>query len=126
MRIPIFFLALLLSTPSAIAQTKTVIAGKPFKLHWAYSINPDCSSAGDAVIRITSPPANGSITVSRGGVFPTFPDSNVRSACNRRRVPGTIATYTARRGYTGSDTVSLEVIFPSGNQQQASYYLHVR
>ena len=126
MRIPAIFLILLLSALPAIAQTKTVIAGKPFRLYAAYSTNPDCSATGDVVIRVTSPPSNGSVSIGRGSVFPNFPESNVRSACNRRRVPGTIATYTARRGYAGPDSVSLEIIYPSGDQRQASYNLMVR
>jgi hypothetical protein len=126
MRIPMIFLIFLCSTQAAMAQTRTVIAGKPFKLYSAYSTNPDCSSSGDVVIRVVSPPSNGSVSIGRGGVFPTFPESNVRSACNRRRVPGTIATYTARRGYTGPDSVSLEIIYPSGQLRQKSYSLMVR
>lgn len=123
---PLIFLAFLLSTDAAMAQTKTVVAGKPFKLYSAYSTNPDCSSEGDVVIRIAAPPSNGSVAIGRSGVFPNFPASNVRSACNRRRVPGTIATYTARRGYTGPDSVSLEIIYPSGQTRQASYDIMVR
>jgi hypothetical protein len=120
------FLIILFSSQGAIAQTRTVIAGKPFKLYAASSTNPDCSSAGDVLIRVAEPPSNGSVSISRGSVFPDFPPHNVRSACNRRRVPGTVATYIARRGYTGPDSVSLEIIFPSGQQRQASYSLMVR
>ena len=109
-----------------MAQTKTVIAGKPFKLYTAYSTNPDCSAAGSPVIRVAAPPSNGSVSVARGSAFPSFPESNVRSACNRRRVPATIATYIARRGYTGPDSLSIEIIYESGQTRQASYDLMVR
>jgi len=120
------FAILLLSISTADAQTKTVIAGKPFRLDFAYSTNPDCATTGDVVIRVTSPPSNGSVAISKSSVSPNFPASNIRSACNARRVPGTIATYVARRGYTGPDTVSLEMIFPSGVHRQQTYYLMVR
>ncbi len=131
MRISLIFLIILFSSHlfsshAAIAQTRTVIAGKPFKLFSASSLNPDCSAYGDVVIRVVSPPSNGRVSIARGGVFPSFPPSNVRSDCNRRRVPGTTAIYTAQRGYTGPDSVSLEVIYPSGHQRQASYSLMVR
>jgi hypothetical protein len=126
MRSLLIFVILLLSTHTADAQTKTVVAGKPFRLDFAYATNPDCTSNGDVVVRVTSPPSNGSISISRSRVFPKFPASNIRSACNSRRVPGTIATYIARRGYTGPDTVSLEMIFPSGLHRQQTYYLTVR
>lgn len=126
MRFLVILTIVMLSAHSANAQTKTVVAGKPFRLDFAYSTNPDCTSTGDVVVRVTSPPSNGSVSIYKSSVFPNFPASNVRSACNTRRVPGTIATYTARRGYTGSDTVSLEMIFPSGLHRQQTYYLMVR
>jgi hypothetical protein len=36
------FLIILFSSHAAIAQTRTVIAGKPFTLYAASSTNPDC------------------------------------------------------------------------------------
>jgi hypothetical protein len=126
MRILSIFLMILFSSNAAIAQTRTVVAGKPFKLHEAYATNPDCSSVGDVVIRVVSPPSNGRVSIARGRVFPNFPPSNVRSDCNRRRVPGTIATYTAQRGYSGPDSVSLEIIYPTGLLRQTSHSIMVR
>jgi hypothetical protein len=67
MRIPAIFLLLLLSVQAAMAETGTVIAGKPFKLRAAYAASPDCSSVGEVAIRVTSPPGNGSIAFGRGG-----------------------------------------------------------
>ena len=125
-RIASICLIILFFTEAAAAQTRTVIAGKPFKLTSAISTNPDCTSAGDPVMRVTAPPANGSVSIGRGSAFPYFPESNPRSVCNRRRVPATVATYVARRGYTGPDSLSVEVIFPNGQLRQESYSLMVR
>jgi hypothetical protein len=126
MRILSVLLVILFSSNAAIAQTRTVVAGQPFKLHEAYATNPDCSSMGDVVIRVVSPPSNGRVSIARGGAFPRFAPPNVRSDCNRRRVPATIATYTAQRGYTEPDSVSLEIIYPTGDLRQTSYSLMVR
>ncbi len=43
-----------------------------------------------------------------------------------RRVPGATAVYTARRGYTGPDAVSLEYIWPNGVQRQVTFNIMVR
>ena len=126
MQIVAIFLIILLTTVGAEAQTRVAVAGKPLFLHSASSTNPDCSSAGDVVIRITSPASNGRVSIKRGGVFPAFSASDTRSACNRRRVPGATAMYTARRGYTGPDAVTLEFIWPSGVQRQVAYNIMVR
>ena len=120
MRIVSTVLIILLTTVGAEARTRVAVSGKPLLLPSAASTNPDCSSAGDVVIRITSPASNGSVSIKRGGVFPTF------YPCNRRRVRGTTTTYTARRGYTGPDTVTLEYIFPNGELRQVTYDIMVR
>lgn len=64
--------------------------------------------------------------ISRAGVFLNFPESNPRSACNRRRIPGTVATYIAQRGYAGPDSLSLEAIYPTGEMRQGSFHIMVR
>ena len=126
MRIASIFLIILFSTPTALAQTRNAIPGKPLILFRTYSTNPDCTSAGEVVIRVTEAPRYGRVSISRTGVFPNFPASNLRSACNRRRVPGTVATYVAQRGYAGPDSLALEAIYPSGEMRQGSYHIMVR
>jgi hypothetical protein len=126
-RIVLTVLIVLLSTAAAQAQRlKVAVAGKPLVLGKGVSVNPDCSSAGDFVIRVTSPPSHGSVSIRRAGVYPSFRASNRRSACNQRRVPGVTAVYVARRGYTGPDTVGLEYIGPSGSYRESTYNILVR
>jgi hypothetical protein len=116
----------LLSTHAATAQTRTAVPGKPLTLYRAYATNPDCTSSGDAVIRVTEASRYGRVLISRTGVFPRFSESNLRSVCNRRRVPGTVATYVAQRGYAGPNSVSLEAIFSPGELRQGSFTIMVR
>ena len=106
-------LALLLSLSAAHAQ-KVVASGRPLMLYQAWATNPDCTSAGTVVIRVAQPPEHGRVTIRQSGVFPRFPESNLRSACNRRRVPGVQAIYVSQRGYVGPDFTMLEVLFPAG------------
>lgn len=106
-------LVLLSSMASAQAQ-KLVASGRPLLVYQAYSTNPDCTSAGAVVARVTESPEHGRATIRNGGVFPMFAESNVRSVCNRRRVPGIVVTYVSQRGYVGPDFVELEVLYPNG------------
>jgi hypothetical protein len=112
-----------LSAQSPIAQTRTVIAGKPFNLHFCLSdqLRPQFFGRGRHPRHFAA--RQRQHRHWQGLHISEFSGINVRSACNRRNVPGTIATYTARRGFTGPDFFSLEVIYPSGQQQQASYHL---
>ena len=62
----------------------------------------------------------------RGSDFADFPESNARSACNRRRVSGVGIHYTAPRGYTGPDSVVVEMITPGGRLRRGTFNLYVR
>jgi hypothetical protein len=106
-------LGLLLSVGAAHAD-KLVVSGRPLILYRAGAANPDCSSAGNVVVRVAQAPEHGRVSIRHASLFPKFSESNPRSACNRRRVSGVEATYVSQRGYLGPDLVVLEAFFPEG------------
>lgn len=124
MRVVFAIVGLLLSITAAQAD-KAVASGRPLMLYHYYSTNPDCTSAGEVVMRVAQGPEHGRVSVRRAGIFPNFPVNNVRSACNRRRVPGVEAVYVSQRGYLGPDLVVLEVLSPSGRSLHVTVSIHV-
>ena len=113
---------------SAEAQTvinKTAIAGKPINIDSFYSVNPDCTSIGYTDVRLTSSPQIGTVSLKRGTVFPNFPANNVRNVCNTKRVASTQVWYTAPRGASGRDQLSVLAVFPSGNSRQVDFAITV-
>ena len=124
MRLALAVLGLLISIVSAHAG-KVVASGRPLMLYEAYSTNPDCSSAGAVVMRVSQAPEHGRVSIHSKGVFPRFPESNIRNACNRRRVPGMEATYVSQRGYLGPDMVILDVLFPGGAGRRVTVPIQV-
>jgi len=127
MHISVILAALLLFTAvEAKAATIHVISGKAVKLHFAYSINPDCTPVGEVTARVTQSPQQGRISVARVQDFPHFPSTNIRSVCNRRRVTGTMIQYVSPRGFIGSDYVGIEIFYPSGSLRQESFTIDVR
>lgn len=125
MRTLLVLVTLLVSASSAHAQ-RTVVNGKTIQLYFFASINPDCSSRGMPTINVTQQPQHGRVRVTRGNDFVTFPESNVRSVCNRRRVSGVGLHYTAQRGYVGPDSVGAEIISPSGGYRRGTFNVNVR
>lgn len=118
----------LVSVGSAQAWSinKTVVAGKTIVLAGYMSINEDCSSMGEVVVRITTQPTHG-VAVAKKGVFhPAFPRENVRSACNVRALPSLNLEYHAASDYTGSDYVSVEIIYPSGADKTEDFAIEVK
>jgi len=49
----------------------------------------------------------------------------VRSACNRRRVPGVEATYVSLWGYLARGTVVLEAVSPADRDVRCTVQTHV-
>jgi hypothetical protein len=46
--------------------------------------------------------------------------------CNSRRVAGVSAEYRPQRGFAGSDSFGLDVIYPGGAERLYSYALTVK
>jgi hypothetical protein len=120
------FISVIWPGGASAQATYNVAAGHQLRVLWAYSLNPDCSSLGQVVVRVTQQPQHGRIAVRNGHAFPTFASSNSRSVCNTRRVPGVEAYYQAPAGFTGFDSVGFEAIFPSGSYQQITRNIQVR
>ena len=131
MRIPtILASAAALLAPIAAAQaqsvTRAAASGMPLKLYFASSTNPDCTAAGQPTIKLVAAPQHGRTRISAARDFVTFRESNVRSVCNTRRVAGMSAHYVSQRGYTGFDSTTIEVIWPSGRLVRVTYNIAVR
>jgi hypothetical protein len=118
--------AFLLAPAVAHAQTLTAISGRPLKLNFSNTTNPDCSSGGEPVVRLTQAPQHGRVTIARTRDFPSFPRGNSRRDCNKRRVAGTATVYVSQRGYLGTDSVAIEIIFASGGTFRRCFTIYVR
>ena len=108
---------------NAQGVVKIMASGGVLNLTNLASVNPDCTSKGKTTVRIVSGPAHGSITLREGPVFSFFPRL---PNCNSRKVPGVAVLYRPERGFVGTNSVSLDVIYPSGNEHSESYSIQVR
>jgi len=111
---------LLLSPGVALAQAAyNVTAGHQVRVYYAYAVNPDCTSVGQVVIRMTQAPQHGRITMRNGSAFPNFRSrmcavSAIVAGC-RQRKPTTRPT-PAIPGLTARAS---KPSFPTGNIDRA-------
>lgn len=105
--------------------TKTAVAGVKLRLTFETSLNPDCSAMGNTVIRVVNKPAHGSTQVESTKDFTNFESTNQRYRCNEHRTAGTALYFTPARDYSGPDSLSFEVIFPTGNTRKIDVDLTV-
>ena len=76
------------------------------------NVQPDCTSGPLPTIRLSDPPANGRVVVKRAKIGLT----NYKQ-CLALQVPGLVAFYRSRAGFSGPDKLSLEVKFSDGRTE---------
>jgi hypothetical protein len=91
-----------------------------------YSVENDCLSDGYATLRVTKAPKHGTVTMSQGTAFPSYPPNNPRSTCNKRRVDSMLVNYSPESGFVGTDAFSLDIIYASGGERMDDYQITVK
>jgi hypothetical protein len=127
-------LAFGLLSSSAFAQegleqkqfTRVVPSGKKSQLGFFTSLHADCTSRGDADIRIIKQPEHGSIETVPTTSFPGYAKEHVRYKCNQHKVKGVQVNYKSAEKYVGDDTFDLLVLFPFGFAWEVHYDINVR
>jgi hypothetical protein len=109
-----------------LERTRVVASDQKLRLDFLYSVNPDCTSMGFATVRITEQPKHGRITVENGTGFTSFPQNNQRYECNKKRSDGVVVVYEPDSGFTGTDSVNIDAIFPSGTSGKRHYSIEVK
>jgi hypothetical protein len=114
------------SSSEIIERTRVVVADQKFHLDFLASLEADCSPVGFATIRIIQQAEHGEITFENGTGFSNFAKENIRYECNKRRTEGVILSYEPSLGYTGLDSLTVDVIFASGNSGKRHYTIEVK
>src|SRR5262249_18581305 len=103
--------------PSALVATESprvVALDHKIEIDFIYAINADCSSVGLPIVRVLEQPRNGNVAVENGTGFSNFAADNQRYECNKRKSEGVSVVYDPRPGFTGTDSIELDIIFPRG------------
>jgi hypothetical protein len=112
--------------PQTVELTRFVAADQKLRLEFVYALNPDCSSIGYATVQVLEEPKNGKVAVENGTGFTNFPQNNPRYECNKRRTDGVSILYEPNEGFTGADSVTVDIVSPYGNATKRHYSIDVR
>ena len=116
------------ASPQVLARSiyyKVVSPGADVTVGMFYGVNPDCTSTGDYRINLLIAPKEGRIFIDKHAGYPDYPATNVRSACNRRKLIGTRMTYHADADATGIDVFTVEVVYPNHTAVKQVYGVKV-
>jgi hypothetical protein len=111
---------------AALAESRTsertarAQSGRDVRIAVYINVRPDCTSGPLPTIRLTAPPSNGTVTVRKGNVSVT----NYKQ-CLALQVPGFFAFYRSRSEFSGTDTLELEVKYPSGRVEIQRFQITV-
>jgi hypothetical protein len=105
---------------------RTTVKNKRIKLDFASSLNPDCSSPGLPIVTVLEQPKNGTVKIGKSADFTNFTQDNQRWHCNVRKTPGVLIEYVPNRDFSGTDTLTVDAIYPDGAALQNRYDLIVR
>jgi hypothetical protein len=108
------------------SYSKGAIAGSHQKIDSYSSLNPDCTSPGQAKIRITTPPQYGQITAEEGLDYANYKTDTTQAKCTSNKTPAMIIYYTSDPTSVGSDYAKIEILFPSGTFRTVEYKISVR
>jgi hypothetical protein len=110
-------------TPQEVKRTMTV--DRKAQIDYVASLNPDCSSLGFATVHLVEEPQHGSVAIDHGTGYANYPQNNPRSECNKRQTEGMVISYAPNAGFTGADSVMVEVITPAGTSFKRRYAISV-
>ena len=113
------------SVAHAQSVSKTVAAGGLLKLGHYASVNADCSLLGMPVIRLSAAPTHGVVRTVKTSAFSHFTGAPF-DQCNSSRVPGVSVEYRPERGFAGTDSFSVDIIYASGRERVESFAVTVK
>jgi transglutaminase-like putative cysteine protease len=112
--------------PAPTELTRTVAAEQQARIGFLSNISPDCSSTPFADVRLIEEPKHGQATLKQDTGFTNFAKENPRFECNKQRSEGTALLYQSEDGYTGKDSVVVELLYAEGNASSVRYSIDVK
>jgi hypothetical protein len=112
--------------PAPSEVTRAAAAGQQMRIGFVAALEPDCSPTPVANVRIVEQPKHGEATATPDTGFTSFAKENPRSACNTQRTDGTAVLYHSEEGYTGKDSVTVEIAYADGHEVSTRYTIEVK
>lgn len=100
-----------------VATSFVAQAGMRSRINTVFSLEPNCTSLGNISVRVLGAPVHGTLEIRPGDYFPNYAAPNPRFDCDTRPSPGVAVFYTPAPGFTGNDSIRLDVIPPSGTER---------
>ena len=105
---------------------RVVASGITNQLAFFVTLNPDCSSRGEMVVRITNNPQHGSAQTSTISGYLRASQVKEHPNYGKEKVKGIALNYKAESKYTGDDALDIIAFYPDGWAREIHLDLSVR
>jgi TPR repeat protein len=112
--------------PEPFERSRVAAAGQQVQVAFLTSVEPDCSSTAFASVRVVEEPTHGIATLKDDMEFTSFAKDDSHFECNKQKSSGTALLYRGEEGYTGKDSVIVEVVYANGRGISWHYSIDVK
>jgi hypothetical protein len=109
-----------------ITMERYAIGGRKSIFAHYYSLKLDCSLSGWQEVKLSKSPENGEAKLREEMTVINYSAPNPRVKCNGRSTKSMALEYVPTKGYTGSDSIEVELINESGQQIKYTYNITVK
>jgi|SRR5689334_2991174 hypothetical protein len=111
---------------SEVTVNREVFSDSETRIAAMNLVNSDCSSGTLPTLRFVTSPKNGTTRTEEMTIPIDRPATDTRASCNGKPVQALGIFYKPNSGYTGADSVIVDVDFHLGNVRRFTYKITVR
>jgi hypothetical protein len=116
--------------PNAINRDFTfqryAIGGKKSIFAWYYSLKLDCTPLDWQEVTLSKSPENGEAKLVEAMTTINYSAPNPRVKCNGKSTKSMTLEYIPNKGYTGGDSIGVEMINDAGQRNTFTYNITVK
>lgn len=116
--------------PNAINRDYTfqryAVGGKKSIFANYYSLKLDCTPSGWQEVTLSKSPENGEAKLVEATTIINYTAPNPRTKCNGKSTKSMALQYIPNKGYTGSDSIEVELINEAGQRNTFTYNITVK
>src|SRR3954465_1051966 len=100
--------------PQEQRYSKRVFSGNEIRFGAMHNVNADCSGGPIPQVRFRTEPAHGTVRVEEFSHIVNRVPKDARAYCNGKQVGALGLFYKSAEGFTGEETIAVEVDFKTG------------
>lgn len=112
------------SAAEEYSSRRAAVRDEATRLGFVVAVTADCAAV-PLDVRVAMPPAHGQLSIVETRESPRFASDHPFAECNKVMAAGKRVDYRSEAGFSGSDTMIVEAIYPNGSVARYTYRVDV-